>query len=1231
MKALKLLLIASMPAALVLAGCTQPENKPRRQHENPKIWMAQQTPEDQDVTEQEFYKFNLSKAYAAVADPKQDLTRAVLVPLSKFVLNAKFIEVPKYRSTRLSEMISIFNTAFYIEYKKTNRSSEFASIRTKYQQTVFAGCSFDLKTDCRNATLFSLDSRHTQNIALLASELDVQIDAKLAAVGGNEKACVRTKEHGCRDLVNERYRILTMALHGRSGYMDRTFAFAYMKYARLFAELVDYLKGPIPVELQTALRDSGITIGYLGEVHTKIFETIVTKFQLENAKSDEFMKFVKTFNPWVHSRKDAGLFQNSMRSLFRLAAECCFYSDAGKTKLDPQFATTILTLQNEKSDDLDVTDVLSPTLLDIVTQIEMGGTTDSKNRVINKMIKNLDLGGLTTAAKSKAPNEIRFIVDRLFRGHLNIAEVEMLLKNASPNRVKTELPRIVQMYVKLYLAYMVLETNRFMGKIYASDIGSDRIFEEALANSRQLTSNWLAVQGQIDLLDRLTNNYFNSLRLQNSDFRGISDCSKIEDRRKNADCKVWQDFSKTNAVLKSVNRNVHYISVFPNMMVMTYFLSSKKGTIIYNAWWGQVTIKADDILKNVFNGAQDDVWFPFGKDPESMDQVTLLIALEYLLSTDGLKDFADKSSTIQAGSPRSRFFDLIFNKYLGDVVDAQVAKLNTYRSGSADNHRMSSLIDICNYEMGISNKAPDVSHSLLDLGNYTYAGIGRTGINTVLIDQLTAVKPIATELLKTIEPTKTFVLTMMDVIKADLRRNGETIEGHPDLLRANEILEKLANLEVETAKLFVANHEYFLSCSVKLRDVERRRAFRLYEEEKIHLGQIFDRMKPLVNIADSAELEQQALALNTSYFRGKAENTNNSTEYTYEFDGVIGRNYQMSKYDLYMRMKKRIESDVFLSVTADEGRLFDAAETAAYIRPRRVKVSVPEAVKKDAMFTEGTSTSITIRGTTEADRNAFIREGMAQLNGLASAYIRWQDQMQKDTSLVDFNHSLGIFYVLQPIGKDREESAKLSVSAKQLTDAYLKVLSTVTLDTYDVEVATLFGATTRFEKKFYIDRWFEKDGFTRLPLFYPLTSEIINLADASMEKSGIYNKAFGISQKFNSLLSFVFPMSPAVEKAASDHFGAVVHHRMRKISELSRHLEGIDERAKHSEVKLRSELGFDVTRPFFMEGNQPVTWFRANSPNLLDRQRLQDQDFLRSNFINRTGNFFKTRTEVPAK
>jgi hypothetical protein len=1153
------------------SGCT-PKDRPRKEHEGKREWTPPETPEDNSVKAAEYTDFNISAAYTAVADPDTDVMGKILKPLSRVILNKAFIENPKYHTTEMSQMINLFNRAFLKRLEANDQSSDFKAIKDLYYATVFSGCSQDLRQDCINEKMFSADGFHTRVMTRLAQELDKELDALIKQYGAPGK-CV-DESLKCRQLLEERYRRLAMGMRKRNMNYDGEFAFAYLKHARALAFLIAYDRKKEEAGESEA---DNVSTSYLAQVHSKIFETLIARYQPEDINGTEFKAFVENFNPWAYSQRQADIFQYGTKIMFEFGTKCCLYKDAGKTQLGD--AVKIAIAESQKQED-----AFGITFQQMIADI--------KAKVGDKFFDNLGLQDVRQQIENKDSsfyNEYFFVVDRLFRGHLGSAEIEMVLKNTPQERTQAELPKMILTYMKVYILHMVVETNGFMAGIYNSSVTSDKVFEEATTRSRELTTSWHKIQAQIDLLYNVMGSYFKGQNLYST------------------------EFYEANRLIKSVNRNIHYLSVYPNMIVMTYFLSKMHGSIVVNTWWGKIEINADTILDAFFDGGMATPWFRFGKDPELLDRYMLLYGWEFMLSTDALASFSAKEGSNTDGE-RGTFFDVIFGKYVDDNIHDLRKQVNEFDRSFFGSSLNSSMNAICDYELGVSNRAPPVQISFLDLYRYTYSGMGANGVN-VLLGKFAQEPGDAFKVLRaTIDSRITYIRALIRIVEFDLIRRKEITaygQKHRETQKGYEMIDQLEQLKGYVVSSFVGNYKRYLECSIKAQEVERRRMNRLFEEERAHLGKIFDMLKPLYAMDDATRAAKSA-EINATYFRNKDNG--------YRFDAVSGITYRMSKYDLLKRIQRNVENDIFMNPTDAERKTYVDQDPSFY-KHRDVKIYETDGVERDPMVSAQTSNTIYVTGDNDAAREAFIKEGMAAMNGKTGSFVEWQGQRTADVTLLNFLGTMTQVYLL---GSVNYQGKSYGITKEELVDAFVKIMATYSMDDFDIANARQFGNDGRFDRVFFQDKLFEGSG-ARLAFFYYLMTQVKGFAGIKLEgeeQTVQGQEALGFAQSQNNLRPFVFAPSNIVHDTVQEIYGNRAHAEFQRVGDLYMYLKKMEQDGRDV-AKLDRRLTF----PYYLQDGQVVNWYSpANA--MVDVNRYNDLKINLDDFSRRTGDFFSTKEKV---
>lgn len=1212
MKVLTKIHLVPILMGLFLSSACVPKSNPRFVHEPKREWVPSKTPQDLSVESKEFYDYDLAKAYEALgASESVDLLEKIVKPLSRFVLNRTYIESPQYFH-RLSEMLALFNKGLLIlltEKKSDPNLSEIERMKDLYYATVFSGCSRDLREDCINRNIFSSDSRTSKILVVLATDLDEQIHRELKNAK-SPRDCINGSEL-CRTLVEERYRRLAMATATKKNKLkDEEFSFAYLKYSRIYALLMDWWqdksRGKSASDAEMGL--GSMSLSYLNSVHGKIFEILISDFKPKDLNDPEFREFVENFNPWTYSNRSADLFRYGTQIMFDLGARCCLYQDAEKRKLNPSVVQAIEEAQKE-------TDGFGPSFSQIVADIQKSAGFE--------IFQNLGIESEARRILEKDPeffNEFFFIVDRLFRDHLNHTQIQRVLANSNRSRALDKLPEIVSIYVRMYLVHMIVETNKFMSDIYNSNsVGSDQVFQEAILKSRDISSKWLSLQSRIDVMDKFLGSYF----------KGQNTFSKT--------------YLETSKMLQAVNRNVHYFSVYPNMIVMTYYLAKMRGSVKAQTWWGKtIDIPADTILEELFEGRMVDLWFRFGVDSEVLSKEMILYSFQYMMSTNTLNTFVAKEDSLKSsnrsngstGSNRSKFFDLIFTKYLDQGLRELNDDVLKFERDTIGSEMFNEVKQVCQYEFQAqgSGRAPHLMINFLNLSRYTYSGAGKNGINEMLLEFLGGAFKPANAIRTVIDQKVSHLLTMIDLIEADLLRSkkiGKRGDSHPDLVKVREYLVNLESLKRRFMNFFISNHRKYLDCFLTLSEVEQRRMNRIYEEERQHLGRIYDLLSSLGEEKNESDFSKKAKYINEVYFRNK--------ENAYRFDRIDGLTYRMSKYDLLIRIKRSIENDIFMTPSDREKQVY-GEDLSRLLRPRAVEVHMPVGLDREDLVSKGTSLSISYRlGMQRAD---FIKQGMAVFNSKADAFVEWNGQMASESGMKRYLETLVEMYLIganrsrsEPCSSGNEKCPdSLVVTADDLIEIYLRVLGSYTLNEFDVENAQDLGFDGKMPKNFFEEWIFEKTSLARLPLFYGLMNSVYETAGIRIDNkgrnanssrwTGPIVEATSFARTLNNLGVFIFPPGPEVRDAVRLRYGSRAHHALIRVQE-------IFDKIGELELSDKNVIGIypRLKQPFYLEDKVPVYWWsKGGSLNLVDRQKVENLQVIKKSFIQQTDNFYQTKS-----
>ncbi len=194
-----------------------------------------------------------------------------------------------------------------------------------------------------------------------------------------------------------------------------------------------------------------------------------------------------------------------------------------------------------------------------------------------------------------------------------------------------------------------------------------------------------------------------------------------------------------------------------------------------------------------------------------------------------------------SGVERDKFFELIFTKYVDDNLHDLRKRINDFERATFGNFNFNSLEAICDYEMDGRRLAPALRINFLELGRYTYSGLAENGINGLINKLLSEPSTVISTYREGVETRIVYLKSMLDLIEHNLLSEGKISkpgDKHPETEKAYAALKEFEDLKVQVTRLFVPRHKRVFECALRLQEIERRRANRIYEEERIRLGKI---------------------------------------------------------------------------------------------------------------------------------------------------------------------------------------------------------------------------------------------------------------------------------------------------------------------------------------------------------------------------------------------------------
>lgn len=431
---------------------------------------------------------------------------------------------------------------------------------------------------------------------------------------GNEKDTAKKDT-----LVQTYYRYLMVSFDLRNRVADQEFEFLYLNRARDYAEYFSRL--PLESKERPAMQR-----------HTEIFEMILNGFKpdLSNpAFKERVQKFVENFSPWNYSRTEPNPFGVGATKMLGLAARNFLYvsSDSG-AQLSPSLVEAIKTSQAKASGD---------------------GEKAFDQIVAEFSGPHAFIGKALSLDASFPRDEYFFIVDRLFGDHLTPDDASEIWEGSRQDSAR--LLKTLEQYLKIQITWLIIETNRYMSDVYANKDGyaSNTLVQNAVEKSYPISSRWQRTIAKINRLGIFVKRHMKRSVLTDDS----------------------PEFRRIDSILTSLGRNIKYISVYPNMMLMAYFMEKADGTLPLYTYWGKVDIDTVTIITQFFNGNVAP-FFNFGNDSERLKRLETLYAFYFALKTDTFKAFnANGKNNVD----EVRFFEKVIGKFLAenkkDLIDSK--------------------------------------------------------------------------------------------------------------------------------------------------------------------------------------------------------------------------------------------------------------------------------------------------------------------------------------------------------------------------------------------------------------------------------------------------------------------------------------------------------------------------------------------------------------------------------
>lgn len=749
------------------------------------------------------------------------------------------------------------------------------------------------------------------------------------------------------------YNILSFAFDTNNYTRNPETEFLYIKRAQQYGELLKKTSD------LTKFRNHGI-----------IFENIIAQYTA-NANDARFTEFVHAFKPWNYSRLNPNTFPFGAQKMFSFAASNYLYNEA-RTELRPDVKASIDDSQKQA-------DQAGPSFKMIVNQLK----NDSRSAGIFKGLK-LDI---SIADHSAFYNEYFFMVDRLYRGHLGIDEAASFW-NGSKKDSKALLS-VVDFYTKIEFLKRIFETNQYLAEIFMRrNNSSDTMFKQVVQESESLTKQWNSTFSRMENIS-----IFVSQQLSNT--------------KENS-----EDLKQVQLMIDTVKRNATFLSVYPNMLLMSYFMLDTKSSVTFTTWWGgEVSVDPATIMNQLLDGRLNKPWFLFGGTSETLNKIELIYAFHYALNTGSFETFA--KIVDDRGAPvvdRVSFFKKALQKtaqidmLLLDEADKKLSDLT-------NNSEYDNFLQMCANESQ-KNKDYSLLMKLSDLQNYSIFGNESQGMLSTIHALYGSSGPLRkfSEIRISLESRLVQLNSMMDVLQYNLSQLSSTTTDLKQVqTELQSEIDSLQKRKQEFLSRMVEQHRKVSKCLNFATGMERQRQSALFTSEIHHLEQVYDELVTLSQLsgaAKQARLEVSAKKLGLETVASIADNS-----YTY------------STLSLLKRLAKSSQQLKPLVNFADP----DKSE----------QDSLRSSLQKVYFLNSSTNKMVT--------KNEFVNAGMGLLSSQGSNTLRW---LQVSASIDGWKDKLSTMVSLYKMGFDTkmQNNPKSSVTALEIINEAIEMAQFININ-----------------------------------------------------------------------------------------------------------------------------------------------------------------------------------------
>lgn len=882
--------------------------------------------------------------------------------------------------------------------------------------------------------------------------------------------------------------------------------------------------------------------------HGRIFENIISHHPVEE-KSEYLEAIVKQFQPWSYTRLKPNTFAFGAEKIFAFAALHMMYDNKGALSAD--FKKAI----NTSQDEIDSKGTSFKQKLSILQ-------SSPDSALIFKGLK-VDI---TPTNSDSFYDEYFYMIDRLYRDHVDLEEVNSIWRGSKKDEKR--LVDTMLIYLKVELISQMVNTNQYFTKILMyKNMTSDRLFRKTVDESQPLTQVWEKLFVRVDKI---------SLFLSQQ-IKGMNNSSAAGS----------ENFKEANRLIRSIKRNTNFLSVYPNMLLLGYFMIHAEAGFKYQTWWGaEIDIDPKIIVNYLLDGGFREPWYPFSGDNAPLNKTEIIYAFYYALNAGAFETFSiikdDKNNSVL---DRTLFFKRALKKTLADYfkeIEDAITAMNQYRQGDSN---METLLKVCEHEKNgvkdytIPIKFEDLSTYALTGGSQR--GIGKTAIGFYsqldsyfyvssennakdaqltlrarLLDRLVQMKAMKVPLIENIN--------QLNISDVDRKKMAADIEAE-----ITEIESLLKKYLAQSLKM----HREIDDCSERLVWMERERQTEIFNLEIAHLDRVYEAMKTLRATPDK-DKETTLKTLTKSLGLHSSET-------------ISGDSYVYSKLALFKRFETYSKS----------------------LKPA-LDVEQPNSILEDSLKSDRVPAIqfIDVANNKPVDKNVFIASALSKLNSTGSNVIDWFKGVH---SLDLYNRKIQSLISMYRLGVDigMSDDKENSVQLSEIVEKSLAMAKFASIQEKEKPWMILMSQPELIKKEEYRAYIFDQTETEYRGILDNAYNKLTR-ANSDMDEAARY----ALDSRSKSTLIFEIPAN--IHKDIDQNYHELVKNAEKIVHDMNKAVCVADKKLKQSDLQItyRIENGQSlVYSPTMIDGGSSVT---------LDLRRKQYMNSIVKDFFFRRANGF---------